>query len=241
MRTVQLIKPDQCQCTGRFGWTDQPETPYACSLRERSRRPQVQIITQPQGEEKDCEARPPHPSLLRRKGGAIFSISPRRWMPRIRSEMRNNTWTCLSGKPDPLAHSTTCIREMTRSNKKPFNHSHKVVVVVPTLKDTPCLSMDAPVKAANYGDHVPVDVTPKALHLCAGHKKKPRLTHGMKHTSTNQEERTRNSCPHSRMSTPTGASDRSSPSCGKCWQSSNCHSRLMHDTRENSSSPSPSS
>ena len=40
-----------------------------------SRRPQVQTVTQPQGEEKDCEARPPRPPLLRRKGSAIFSIS----------------------------------------------------------------------------------------------------------------------------------------------------------------------
>ena len=34
--------------------------------------------------------------------------------------MRNNTWTCLSGKPDSLAHSTTSLREMTSSNKLPF-------------------------------------------------------------------------------------------------------------------------
>ena len=32
-------------------------------------------LTQPRVEEKDCEARPPHRPLLRRKGGAIFSIS----------------------------------------------------------------------------------------------------------------------------------------------------------------------
>ena len=35
----------------------------------------MQTITQPQVEEKDCEARQPHPPLLHRKGGAIFSIS----------------------------------------------------------------------------------------------------------------------------------------------------------------------
>ena len=87
-----------------------------------SRRPQVQTITQPQVEEKDCEARPPHPSpLLRRKGGAIFS-TPQRWMPRIRNEMRRCTWTCLPGLPDPFAHLTTLIQEMTRSNKLPFIH-----------------------------------------------------------------------------------------------------------------------
>ena len=35
----------------------------------------VANLNQPQGEEKDCEARPPHPPLLRRKGSAIFSVS----------------------------------------------------------------------------------------------------------------------------------------------------------------------
>ena len=49
--------------------------PYACSLREQVPGVPRCKITQPQGEEKDCEARPPHPPLLRRKGGAIFSIA----------------------------------------------------------------------------------------------------------------------------------------------------------------------
>ena len=49
--------------------------PYACSLREQVPGVPKCKITQPQGEEKDCEARPPHPPLLRRKGGAIFSIA----------------------------------------------------------------------------------------------------------------------------------------------------------------------
>ena len=43
--------------------------------RASSRRPQAQKITQPQVEGKDCEARPHHPALFRRKGDAIFSIS----------------------------------------------------------------------------------------------------------------------------------------------------------------------
>ena len=29
---MHLIEMNQCQCTGSFGWTDQPEYPYACSL-----------------------------------------------------------------------------------------------------------------------------------------------------------------------------------------------------------------
>ena len=49
--SVQLIKTDWRQCASPFGWTDQPE---------RYKRPSAQI-TQPQGEEKDCEARPPQP------------------------------------------------------------------------------------------------------------------------------------------------------------------------------------
>ena len=62
-----------CQCTSPFGWTDQPETP-GFLRRQVPGFPSAEF-TQPQGEEKDCEARPPHPPLLRRKGGAIFSIS----------------------------------------------------------------------------------------------------------------------------------------------------------------------
>ena len=58
----------------KMGWCHRPE-PLACSLQRqvpgvRSAKPH-----HPQGEEKDCEARPPHPPLLRRKGSAIFSIS----------------------------------------------------------------------------------------------------------------------------------------------------------------------
>ena len=72
---VQLIKTDRRQCTSRFGWTDQPVPLRLLPPSAGSRRPQVQNITQPQGEDKDCEARPPHSPLLWRKGDAIFSIS----------------------------------------------------------------------------------------------------------------------------------------------------------------------
>ena len=37
--------------------------------------PESKSFTQPQVEEKDCEARRPDSPLLRRKGGAIFSIA----------------------------------------------------------------------------------------------------------------------------------------------------------------------
>ena len=75
---MHLIKMGQCQFTDPFGWTVQPakKTLRLFPPKAGSRRPQGQkIITQPQGEEKDCEARPPRSPLLRRKGGAIFSIS----------------------------------------------------------------------------------------------------------------------------------------------------------------------
>ena len=62
-REMQLIKTDQCQCTGPFGWTDQPESPYACCLRKQVPGIPRANLTQPQGEEKDCEGRPPHPPL----------------------------------------------------------------------------------------------------------------------------------------------------------------------------------
>ena len=84
-----------------------------------SRRPQVQTITQPRVEEKDCEARPPRSPLLRRKRAESFSF-PGRWMPRIRNIVRRCTWTCLPGKPDPFTRVTTSIQEMTRSNRLPF-------------------------------------------------------------------------------------------------------------------------
>ena len=60
----------QCHRTSPFGWIVQP----AKALRlfppkADSRRPQVQTITQPQVEEKDCEARPPQPSTPSEEGG----------------------------------------------------------------------------------------------------------------------------------------------------------------------------
>ena len=64
-----------------------------------SRRPQ----SKPHTKAMKKIARLAHLTLLSFGGrGAQSFPSPRRWMPRIRSEMRNNTWTCLSGKPDPL-------------------------------------------------------------------------------------------------------------------------------------------
>ena len=51
------------------------KNPYAWFLRRQVPGVPGANLTQLHGEEKDCEARPPHPPLLRRKGGAIFSIS----------------------------------------------------------------------------------------------------------------------------------------------------------------------
>ena len=57
------------------GLTSRKKTLRLFPPKAGSRRPQCKYITQLQVEEKDCEARPPHPPLLRRKGSAIFSIS----------------------------------------------------------------------------------------------------------------------------------------------------------------------
>ena len=65
----RLIKTDRRQCASPFGWTDQPETHYACSLRRQVPGVPSANLAQPQDEEKDCEARPPHSPLLRREGG----------------------------------------------------------------------------------------------------------------------------------------------------------------------------
>ena len=76
MQAHALNQMGQCQCTNPVGWTDQQEKPYACSLRKQVPGVPKANLTQPQVEEKDCEARPPSlPPLLRRKGSAIFSIS----------------------------------------------------------------------------------------------------------------------------------------------------------------------
>ena len=45
---MQLIKMDQCQCTGPFGWTDQPKkTPRLFAPKAGSRRPQCKIQPTP--------------------------------------------------------------------------------------------------------------------------------------------------------------------------------------------------
>ena len=117
---MQRINMDWRHCTSPFGWTDQPETSHACSLREQV--PGVpRCKTSPNPKARKKIARLAHLTSLSNGGrGAQSFPSPRSWMPRIRIEMRSNTWTCLSGKPDPSTHITTCIQEMTRSNEMPF-------------------------------------------------------------------------------------------------------------------------
>ena len=66
---MQQIKMGQCQCTDPFGWTDQPEPPTPVPSEGRFQASPMQTITQPQGEEKDCEARPPHPPSPSEEGG----------------------------------------------------------------------------------------------------------------------------------------------------------------------------
>ena len=72
---VQLIKKGQCQCTSPFGWTDQPEKPAPVPSEGSFQAFPKQNLTQPQVEEKDCEARPPHLPSPTEEGRAIFSIS----------------------------------------------------------------------------------------------------------------------------------------------------------------------
>ena len=100
---MHLIEMDQCQCTGPFGWTYQPEPPYACSLRR-------QVPGAP----------PPH-HLLSFGGREAQSFpSPRRWMPWIQKMTKQYTWTCLPGEPHPLNTVTTIIGQTTRSNIPSF-------------------------------------------------------------------------------------------------------------------------
>ena len=73
--SVHLIKMDQCQCTGPFGWTDQPEKPLSLfPPKTDSRLPQCKKFTQPKARKKI--ARHAHLALLSFGGrSAIFSIS----------------------------------------------------------------------------------------------------------------------------------------------------------------------
>ena len=72
-----------------------PSTPVPCEGRFQAS--QCKPHPTPSGE-KDCEVRPPHPPLLRRRrGGAQSFPSPRRWMPWIPNIMRRCTWRSLPG------------------------------------------------------------------------------------------------------------------------------------------------
>ena len=70
---MQLIKRAGASApTPSAGLTSRQRT-YALSLRRQVPGvPKCKNLAQLQFEEKDCEARQPHPPLLRRKGGAIF-------------------------------------------------------------------------------------------------------------------------------------------------------------------------
>ena len=115
----------QHQCASPFGWTDQPDLPTPAPSEGRFQASPVANLTQPQVEEKDCEARPPHSPILRRKGGAIFSISPGLECSRIRIDCEKITpgrvflvSRTLFPKLSPV------IRRMTRSNKPSLTHHH---------------------------------------------------------------------------------------------------------------------
>ena len=82
MCTVQLIKTDQCQCTGPFGWTDHLKPPCTCSLRKQV--PDIPNQTSPNPKDRKKIARHAHltPHSSSRKGAQSFPY-PRRWMPRV--------------------------------------------------------------------------------------------------------------------------------------------------------------
>ena len=118
--SCKLTKTDRRQCASPFGWTVQPETPHACSLRRQVPGVPSAKLTQHQGEEKDCEARPtssPSPTEEGRRNLLHLLGVGCLW---IRNEMRSCSWTSLPGKPDPFTTITTCIQKMTRSNRRPF-------------------------------------------------------------------------------------------------------------------------
>ena len=126
---VHLIKSDRRQCASPFGWTVQlvppyacwtgasapvPSAglssrypPYACCLREQV--PGVpRCTTSPNPESRKKIARLAHLASHSFGGrGAQSFPSPRRWMPRIRNDMRRIICTCLPGKPDPCTPITT--------------------------------------------------------------------------------------------------------------------------------------
>ena len=73
---VQLIKwVSASALTPSAGLTSREKSPTPVPSESRFQVSPVQTSPQPQGEEKDCEVRPPLPLLLRRKGEAIFSIA----------------------------------------------------------------------------------------------------------------------------------------------------------------------
>ena len=92
------------------GLTSRKKGPYACSLRRQVKG--VPSANLPKAREKDCEARPPHPPLLRRKGRANFSIVSTLYAL-VRNEHRRCSWPCLPGKRDPLPKFTSTIQKIT--------------------------------------------------------------------------------------------------------------------------------
>ena len=76
MCTVQLIKMGQCTGTDPFGWTDQPEkSPTPVPSESRFQVSPVQTSPNPKARKKNARFAHLASPLLRRKGGAIFSIS----------------------------------------------------------------------------------------------------------------------------------------------------------------------
>ena len=79
VRTCSELKMGQHHCAIPFGWTDQPDLPTPIPSEGRFQASPVQTSPNPKSRKKIARLAhltPPPPSpLLRRKGGAIFSIS----------------------------------------------------------------------------------------------------------------------------------------------------------------------
>ena len=74
---MQLIKLGQCQCTDPFGWTDQPAknpTPFPSESRFQA-SPGAKTSPNSKSRKKIARHAGLTSPLLRRKGGAIFSIA----------------------------------------------------------------------------------------------------------------------------------------------------------------------
>ena len=121
---VQLMKTDQCQCAGLFGWTDQPETPTPVPPRAGSRRSQVQTHSNPKARKKIARHAHLSPFSFGGRERAIFSIASACECPGTGSGItcEEMTGRVFLVSRDPFTRSTINIQEMTSTDKMPFTN-----------------------------------------------------------------------------------------------------------------------